>query len=112
MEPDAAMDHLPRDQHTVVKPNYSYYRDRFSDPDDSPALRMLTEKLIEVADDVAYRCNVRERDWTPPGAPNTLDKAIEMGRVDGLAYWVMTLEPIINELRKEQKEQARSQDDL
>ena len=101
-----AMDHLPRDRHTVEKPDYSYYRERFSDPDDSPALQMLTEKLIEVADDVAYRCSVRENDWDPPGNPNTLEKAIEMGRVDGLAYWVMTLEPVIDQLRKEQKAQG------
>ncbi len=110
MGSDGAIDHLPRDRHTVVKPDYSSYRERFSDPDDSPALRMLTEKLIEVADDVAYRCNVREQDWDPPGTPNTLEKAIEMGRVDGLAYWVMTLEPIINELRKEEKARADSQE--
>lgn len=102
MERGTPRDHLPRDQCTTTKPSYSLYRERFSDPDDSPALRMLADKLIEVADDVAYRCNVRERDWSPPGLPNTLEKAIEMGRVDGLAYWVMTLEPIISELRKEQ----------
>lgn len=94
-------EHLPRDRQTVTKPSYSLYRERFSDPEDSPALKMLAEKLIEVADDVAYRCSVRERDWSPSGMPSTLEKAIEMGRVDGLAYWLMTLEPIMNELRKE-----------
>lgn len=99
---ESIADHLPRDRYTVVKPDYSLYRERFSDPADSPALRMFTEKLIDVADDVAYRCEVREQDWVPPGNPNTLEKAIEMGRVDGLAYWVMTVEPIIHALRKEQ----------
>lgn len=68
---------------------------------------MLAEKLIEVADDVAHRCNVREQDWSPSGTPTTLEKAIEMGRVDGLSYWVMTLEPIINELRKERNGEGR-----